>query len=136
MIFSCHQICPCTLYLYFVAISILLVYYGGIDNLRTVFKKVMNLELLKEKREEIIKIASKHGAYNVRVFGSVARGEADEKSDIDFLIDYDIDKITPWFPVGLIHDLQDFLGKKVDVVTASGLKERIKERVFQEAISL
>ncbi|AFZ54731.1 nucleotidyltransferase family protein [Cyanobacterium aponinum AL20118] len=96
----------------------------------------MNLELLKEKREEIIKIASKHGAYNVRVFGSVARGEADEKSDIDFLIDYDIDKITPWFPVGLIHDLQDFLGKKVDVVTASGLKERIKERVFQEAISL
>lgn len=96
----------------------------------------MNLELLKEKREEIIKIASKHGAYNVRVFGSVARGEADEKSDIDFLIDYDIDKITPWFPVGLIHDLQDFLGKKVDVVTASGLKERIKERVFQEAIIL
>ncbi|MBD2392684.1 nucleotidyltransferase family protein [Cyanobacterium aponinum FACHB-4101] len=96
----------------------------------------MNLELLKEKREEIIKIASKHGAYNVRVFGSVARGEADEKSDIDFLIDYDINKITPWFPVGLIHDLQDFLGKKVDVVTASGLKERIKERVFQEAISL
>ncbi|BAQ61518.1 hypothetical protein GM3708_1924 [Geminocystis sp. NIES-3708] len=58
----------------------------------------------------------------MRVFGSVARGEADEKSDIDFLIDYDINKIIPWFPVGLIHDLQDFLGKKVDVVTANGLK--------------
>ncbi|MBF2057101.1 MAG: nucleotidyltransferase domain-containing protein [Cyanobacterium sp. T60_A2020_053] len=96
----------------------------------------MNLELLREKREEIINIASKHGAYNVRVFGSVARGEADEKSDIDFLIDYDIKKITPWFPVGLIRDLENFLEKKVDVVTAVGLKERIKERVFQEAISL
>jgi len=96
----------------------------------------MNIELLKEKREEIITIALKHGAYNVRIFGSVARGEADEKSDIDILIDYDINKITPWFPVGLIHDLQDFLGGKVDVVTADGLKERIKDRVFREAISL
>ncbi|WP_324281518.1 nucleotidyltransferase family protein [Cyanobacterium aponinum UTEX 3221] len=96
----------------------------------------MNLELLKEKREEIIKIASKHGAYNVRVFGSVARGEADEKSDIDFLIDYDIDKITPWFPVRLIRELENLLGKKVDVVTVNGLKKRIKERVLQEAINL
>ena len=96
----------------------------------------INLESLREKRKEIIKIASKHGAYNVRVFGSVARGEADEKSDIDFLIDYDIAKITPWFPVGLTHDLQDFLGEKVDVVTADGLKERIRDRVFREAISL
>ncbi|WP_446682982.1 nucleotidyltransferase family protein [Cyanobacterium sp. HL-69] len=96
----------------------------------------MNLELLKEKREEIINIASKHGAYNVRVFGSVARGEADEKSDIDFLIDYDIDKITPWFPVRLIRELENLLGKKVDVVTVNGLKQRIKERVLQEAINL
>lgn len=97
---------------------------------------MLNLELLKQKREEILKIAAKHGAYNIRVFGSVARGKADQKSDIDFLIDYDINKITPWFPVGLIHDLQDFLGKKIDVVTAEGLKERIKAKVLQEAISL
>lgn len=96
----------------------------------------MNLELLKEKREEIINIASKHGAYNVRVFGSVARGEADEKSDIDLLIDYDINKITPWFPVRLIRELENLLGKKVDVVTVNGLKQRIKERVLQEAINL
>ncbi|WP_069790319.1 nucleotidyltransferase family protein [Cyanobacterium sp. IPPAS B-1200] len=96
----------------------------------------MNLELLKEKREEIINIASKHGAYNVRVFGSVARGEADEKSDIDFLIDYDINEITPWFPVRLIRELENLLGKKVDVVTVNGLKQRIKERVLQEAINL
>lgn len=111
-------------------------YYDNISDLRTVFKKTMNLELLKEKREEIINIASKHGAYNVRVFGSVARGEADEKSDIDFLIDYDINEITPWFPVRLIRELENLLGKKVDVVTVNGLKQRIKERVLQEAINL
>jgi predicted nucleotidyltransferase len=96
----------------------------------------MNIELLKEKRQEIIAIALKHGAYNVRIFGSVARGEADEKSDIDILIDYDINKITPWFPVRLIRELENLLGKKVDVVTADGLKKRIKDRVFQEAIIL
>ncbi|WP_373479893.1 nucleotidyltransferase family protein [Geminocystis sp.] len=97
---------------------------------------MLNLELLRQKREEILKIAAKHGAYNVRVFGSVARGEADEKSDIDFLIDYEIQKITPWFPVRLIRELENLLGEKVDVVTADGLKERIKERVLQEAINL
>jgi hypothetical protein len=96
----------------------------------------INLKSLQEKRTEIMAIASKHGAYNVRVFGSVARGEADEKSDIDFLIDYDIDKITPWFPVRLIRELENLLGEKVDVVTADGLKERIKARVLQEAINL
>jgi uncharacterized protein len=93
-------------------------------------------ELLKDKREEILAIAEKHGAYNVRVFGSVARGEADEKSDIDLLIDYSLDKVTPWFPAGLILDLQDLLGRKVDVVTVKGLKERIRARVLQEAVSL
>lgn len=96
----------------------------------------INLKSLKEKREEIINIASNHGAYNVRIFGSVARGEADEKSDIDFFIDYDIEKITPWFPVRLIRELENFLGKKVDVVTIDGLKERIKDRVLQEAVTL
>lgn len=52
-------------------------------------------DLLLEKREEILQIAAKHGAYNIRVFGSVAREEENEESDIDFLIDYDLDKITP-----------------------------------------
>ncbi|MCA6510430.1 MAG: nucleotidyltransferase domain-containing protein, partial [Pseudanabaena sp. M109S1SP2A07QC] len=55
-------------------------------------------QLLQERREEILAIALKHGAFNVRVFGSVARGEETENSDIDFLIDYDIKKISPWFP--------------------------------------
>jgi predicted nucleotidyltransferase len=93
-------------------------------------------QLLLEKREEIITISAKHGAYNVRIFGSVAREDDDEKSDIDFLIDYDLSKISPWFPSGLMQDLQSILGRKVDIVTVDGLKERIREKVLQEAIEL
>ncbi|WP_034936627.1 nucleotidyltransferase family protein [Gloeocapsa sp. PCC 73106] len=93
-------------------------------------------KILENKREEIREIATKHGAYNIRVFGSVARGEDDEKSDIDFLIDYDLSKITPWFPSGMIQDLQLLLGRKVDSVTVEGLKERIKNKVLEEAIYL
>lgn len=92
-------------------------------------------ELLQKKREEILKIAAEHGASNVRVFGSVARGEADLNSDIDFLIDLEKNR-SPWFPVRLIRDLENLLGCKVDVVTENGLKERIKQRVLQEAIKL
>ncbi|MEM9272913.1 MAG: nucleotidyltransferase family protein [Cyanobacteria bacterium P01_F01_bin.143] len=92
--------------------------------------------LLEEKREQIIAIAAKHGANNVRVFGSVARGEADDKSDIDLLIDYCSENRSPWFPVRLIRELEDLLGRKVDIVTEQGLKERIRERVLQEAITL
>jgi hypothetical protein len=58
------------------------------------------LETLQEKREQVLAVAAKHGAFNVRVFGSVARGEDTPESDIDFLIDYDPEKVTPWFPGG------------------------------------
>lgn len=92
-------------------------------------------ELLRDKREEILRIAAKHGACNVRIFGSVARGEADCDSDIDFLIDLG-ENLSPWFPVRLIRELETSLGCKVDVVTEKGLKERIRERVLQEAVSL
>jgi predicted nucleotidyltransferase len=93
-------------------------------------------DLLAEKRDRILEIADQHGAFNVRVFGSVARGEETPESDIDFLIDYDIDRVSPWFPVGLIHDLQDLLGREVDVVTERGLHRRIRDRVLSEAVSL
>ncbi|NJL38318.1 MAG: nucleotidyltransferase family protein [Leptolyngbyaceae cyanobacterium RM2_2_4] len=93
-------------------------------------------ELLDERRAQILAIAEKHGAYNVRVFGSVARGEATEDSDIDLLVDYDLEKITPWFPVGLIHDLEDLLDRKVDVVTTKSLHYFLKDRILQEAVSL
>jgi predicted nucleotidyltransferase len=93
-------------------------------------------QLLTDKREEILMIAAKHGASNIRVFGSVARGDDDEKSDIDLLIDYDLTKISPWFPSGLIQELQLLLDRKVDIVTAGGLKDRIREKVLQEAVKL
>ena len=57
----------------------------------------MELKQLLQQREKISAIAVRHGAYNVRIFGSVARGEATSTSDIDFLIDYDLSKTTPWF---------------------------------------
>ncbi len=90
-------------------------------------------QLLQEKRQDILAIAAKHGAFNVRIFGSVARGEETENSDIDFLIDYDLKKISPWFPGGLLMDLQDLLGCKVDIVTEKGLSHLIKEKVLKEA---
>ena len=95
----------------------------------------MNLQELSEKKQDILNIAKQHGAYNVRVFGSVARGEANDQSDIDFLVDIG-DDFSPWFPVRLIRDLEQLLNQKVDVVTESGLKARIKQRVIDEAISL
>jgi uncharacterized protein len=96
----------------------------------------MTLQELLAKRDEILKIADRHGAFNVRIFGSVARGEADLQSDVDVLVDYDRTRRTPWFPMGFIEELEALLGCKVDVVTEKGLKSRIRERVLQEAVSL
>ena len=93
-------------------------------------------ERLQEKREEILAIAAKHGAFNVRIFGSVVRGEETETSDIDFLVDYDLDKISSWFPVGLIHDWEALLDQKVDVVTEKSLHSFIQKQVLAEAIAL
>ena len=93
-------------------------------------------ESLRKKRGEILEIAAKHGAFNVRVFGSVARGEADEQSDIDFLIDYSLDKVSSWFPAGLVLELETLLGRKVDIATEKALKERIREEVLRQAMPL
>lgn len=89
--------------------------------------------LLATRRSQILELAEKHGAYNVRVFGSVARGEATDSSDIDFLVDYDLGKITPWFPSGLLLDLEQLLNRKVDIATVDMLKERFRDRILQEA---
>lgn len=93
------------------------------------------LEKVKNKREEILALAAKHGALNVRVFGSTVRGEADELSDIDFLVDAG-PRRTPFFPGGLVVDLEALLGRKVDVILEGGLRPRIKDRVLKEAIPL
>ena len=89
-------------------------------------------QVLKEKRDKILEIATGHGARNVRVFGSVVRGEAKTDSDIDFLIDLS-EKLSPWFPVGLIQDLEELLGRKVDVVTEKSLHDFIRDRILTEA---
>ena len=89
-------------------------------------------ELLKEKREAILETAAKHGARNVRVFGSVVHGEADEQSDIDLLVDT-TEQTSPWFPVGLIQDLEYLLGRKVDIVTEGGIYWLLRRRILKEA---
>lgn len=92
-------------------------------------------ELLQAKREEILRIAAKHGAHNVRVFGSVARGEADETSDVDFLVEMEPGRSLLDLG-GLLIDLEGLLGRPVDVVTERGLKPRIRPRVLNEAVAL
>ncbi len=89
--------------------------------------------LLEEKRGEILRIASEHGAREVRVFGSVARGEADRESDIDFLVDLETGRSLLDLG-GLQMELESLLGRRVDVVTVRGLKARIRERVLREAV--
>jgi predicted nucleotidyltransferase len=92
-------------------------------------------ELLKNKRAEILRIAEKHGAYNVRVFGSVARGEAGPNSDVDILVEVGR-RHSSFFPGGLVTDLEELLGRHVDVVTVKGLNEFIRDRVLKEAVAL
>jgi predicted nucleotidyltransferase len=92
-------------------------------------------ELLMAKREDILRTAAEYGAYNVRLFGSVARGEADSKSDIDLLVDMEPGRSL--FDLGgLLTDLEELLGCNVDVVTERGLRDRIRERVLKEAVPL
>jgi predicted nucleotidyltransferase len=93
------------------------------------------VELVRKKREEIQRIAAAHGAHNVRVFGSVARGEAGPDSDIDLLIEAG-PTTSSWFPAGLILDLQDLLGRRVQVVTEKGLNPYLRDRVLGEAVPL
>ncbi|HLA80570.1 MAG TPA: nucleotidyltransferase family protein [Thermoleophilia bacterium] len=90
-------------------------------------------ELLKRKRHEILRIAAKHGALSVRVFGSVARGEADAQSDIDFLVELEPGRSLLDLG-GLQYELESLLGCRVDVVTERGLKTRIRDRVLREAV--
>jgi uncharacterized protein len=95
----------------------------------------MNIQSLREKREEILQVAAKHGARTVRVFGSVARGEADAASDLDLLVEMEPGRSLLDLG-GLLMELQDLLGCRVDVVTEKGLRERIRDRVLKEAVAL
>lgn len=89
-------------------------------------------ELLKEKRQDILNIAASYGARNVRVFGSAARGDADESSDIDFLVDMEPDR-SLLDVAALLADLRDLLGRRVDVVSEKGLYWLLRRRILKEA---
>jgi predicted nucleotidyltransferase len=92
-------------------------------------------ELIRKKRQDILRIAAKHGVQRIRLFGSVARGEAGPDSDVDFLIEVG-PQHSAFFPGGLVAELEELLGRKVDVVEPDGLYAPLKQVVLQEAIPL
>lgn len=89
-------------------------------------------ELINSHRDEILRVAASYGASNLRLFGSVVRGEDDESSDIDLLVDLEPGR-TLLDLGGLLMDLRQLLGVAVDVATVKMLKPRIRERVLREA---
>src|SRR4051794_25440456 len=91
-------------------------------------------EILGDKREQILDLARQYGVSNVRVFGSVARGEAREDSDVDLLVD-----VAPDVDIGFLGlwvDLEELLARPVDLVTERSLRERMREKILREAIAL
>jgi len=91
--------------------------------------------ILQSRRDDILRIARQHGVGRVRVFGSHARGTPGEASDVDLLIEVD-GPTSPWFPGGLVADLEALLGCRVDVVEADALRPEMRERALAEAVPL
>jgi predicted nucleotidyltransferase len=95
----------------------------------------MKLRDLREKRSEILSTAAQHGAFNVRVFGSIARGDSSANSDVDFLVELEPGR-SLLDHVALLQDLEELLGCEVDLVEPDGLHWYIRDRVLNEAIPL
>ena len=92
-------------------------------------------KVLKNKREEILRIAASHGARNIRLFGSVSRGEAGRKSDVDILVRLELGRSLLDI-IAIKQDLEDLIGCEVDVVTENAISPYIREQVLKEAVSL
>jgi hypothetical protein len=92
-------------------------------------------QILIEKREDIIRIAAKHGVGHIRVFGSSARGESRPESDLDFLVEV-TGPTTPWFLGGLAAELEEFLRRRVDIVEPDGIRESLRQQILQDAVPL
>ncbi len=88
--------------------------------------------ILRTNRERILELAARHGATEVRVFGSFARGQERAGSDVDFLVRATA-RTSPWFPAGLVLDLEELLGRRVDVLTEAAIHPRIREAVLRDA---
>ena len=96
----------------------------------------MTLEQLQHtRRDQILRLAASHGAHNVRIFGSTARGGASPLSDIDFLVDLDPGR-TLMDLGGLLIDLQELLQARVDVATEGMLRPKVRERALADAVPL
>jgi predicted nucleotidyltransferase len=93
------------------------------------------LGMLRDKREQVLQIAARYGVSSVRVFGSAARDEVGPESDVDLLVHLG-PELSLLSYIALKQDLEDLLGRPVDVVDESGLHQRIRERVLQEAVPL
>ena len=93
------------------------------------------IQALRLKREQILVIAVRHGVTQARVFGSVARGDDRADGDVDLLVQAG-PKTTPWFPGGLVVELETLLGRPVQVVTERGLNDLLRDRVLAEAVPL
>ena len=98
----------------------------------TLMATVVNEDLLKARRNEILAIAKRHGVVSIRVFGSVARGEEKASSDVDFIVEVG-PKHSPWFPAGLKQDLETLLGVQVDIVTPKSLHWYIRDKALAES---
>lgn len=92
-------------------------------------------EVLHTRREDILRIAEAHGARNVRVFGSVVRGEETAGSDVDFLVKLESGR-TLFDLVGLKQALEDALGRRVDVLTEGGISPYLRDRIHAESVPL
>jgi hypothetical protein len=95
----------------------------------------MASELLRPFRSDILALAPRHGAYNVRVFGSIARGDNRPDSDIDFLVDVEPGR-TLLDVIAFEQDLEELLGRKIEVLTDAGLSPYLQQRILAEAASL
>jgi predicted nucleotidyltransferase len=90
---------------------------------------------MKTRRDEILRVVAAHGGHDLRVFGSVARGDVTEGSDIDLLVRLNSD-CSLIDHIALKHDLEDLLGQKVDLVTEDALHRLVRDRILKEAVAI
>jgi prevent-host-death family protein len=107
----------------------------GSDASRDARSGPVTMDWLQARRDEILRLAGRHGARNVRVFGSAARGQATSASDVDILVDLEPGRSLLDLG-GLLDELQTLLGRSVDVVTPNTLRDSIRQTVLQEAVPL
>ncbi|MEA2339119.1 MAG: uncharacterized protein QOE82_3126 [Thermoanaerobaculia bacterium] len=93
------------------------------------------VDLVQKNREQILRLARRHGVTDVRIFGSMARGDAGPRSDVDLLVEVGAEP-SAWFPGGLVAELEELLGRRVQVITERGLDDLLRDRVIEEAIPL